>query len=285
MIDYELIDSGDGRRLERFGRYIINRPDPEALWSKNLSLEKWQSADANYVRTHNDKGHWIIKKDFPQKWYVKHDGLTLTLKLSPFKHVGLFPEQEFEWNLIKKLTIEHKQKLKLQPNILNLFAYTGVASLTALAAGAKITHVDASRPAITWFKENQEASGLLDKPARVIIDDCLKFTAREAKRQVKYDGVIMDPPVYGHGPNGEHWSFSKDFPKLLDNTVDILSDNPAFVIINAYAVSTSPTTIANMLREKLSKFGGTVTHGELTLNESSTNRTLSTGIYSIWTSS
>ena len=272
-MDYELIDSGEGRRLERFGKYILNRPDPEVLWSKNLNESEWEKADAVF------RDSWISKIKFPEKWLFDLDRLKVNLKLTPFKHVGIFPEQEFEWNLISKLV----SKSPTQPNILNLFGYTGVASLHALEKGAKVTHLDASRPAITWFKENQKLSGLEDKPARIIIDDAIKFTGREIKRGVKYDGVIMDPPVYGHGPNGEKWSFNKNFPELLDNVSKILSETPLFVIVNAYAISSSPTSIANIMQDKFKKYNGSITSGELTLKEKSGGRTLSTGIYAIWT--
>lgn len=272
-MDYELIDSGEGRRLERFGKYILNRPDPEVLWSKNLNESEWEKADAVF------RDSWISKIKFPEKWLFDLGRLKVNLKLTPFKHVGIFPEQEFEWNLISELV----SKSPTQPNILNLFGYTGVASLHALEKDAKVTHVDASRPAITWFKENQKLSGLEDKPARIIIDDAIKFTGREIKRGVKYDGVIMDPPVYGHGPNGEKWSFNKNFPELLDNVSKILSETPLFVIVNAYAVSSSPTSIANIMQDKFKKYNGNITSGELTLKEKSGGRTLSTGIYAIWT--
>jgi len=274
MMDYELIDSGSGRRLERFGRYILDRPDPEVMWSKNLPEQEWEKADGKF----SDK--WITKANFPEKWQFDINDLRsdhvieVDLKLTPFKHTGVFPEQEFEWDLINT-TLDAKS------HMLNLFGYTGIASLHALSAGAKVTHVDASRPAITWFKENQKLSGLEEKPARIIIDDAIKFTSREIKRGVKYDAVIMDPPVYGHGPHGEKWSFSKNFPELLDNVSKLLSDNPLFVIVNAYAVSTSPTSLANILIDKLPK-SGNVTNGELILKETSGGRILSTGIWSIW---
>lgn len=272
-MDYELIDSGNGRRLERFGKYILNRPDPEVMWQKSLPPEEWAKADAEFV---NDK--WVTKNNFPEKWELEINDMKVNLKLTPFKHVGIFPEQKFEWDLISKTVKESAS----EPNILNLFGYTGVASLSALSAGAKVTHVDASRPAITWFKENQELSGLSEKYARIIIDDALKFTARKIKRGVKYDGVIMDPPVYGHGPNGEKWSFVKDFPKLLDNVSQILSDTPIFVIVNAYAISSSSVSLANILNDKLKNLNGNITNGELTLKETSGGRILSTGIWSIW---
>lgn len=276
-MDYELLDSGNGRRLERFGKYILNRPDPEVLWQKSLSDEEWQKADAEFVRTNNDRGEWKTKEGFPDSWSIEYGELKIILKLSPFKHTGIFPEQEFEWDLIHNLCLtsdKHK--------ILNLFGYTGVASLAALSAGAEVTHVDASRPAITWFKENQKNSGLEEKPARIIIDDAIKFTNREIKRGNKYDGIIMDPPVYGHGPNGEKWSFNKDFPVLLENVSKILSDDPLFVIVNAYAISTSSTSIANIMIDRLKSFNGNITNGELTLKEKSSGRVLSTGIYAIF---
>jgi 23S rRNA (cytosine1962-C5)-methyltransferase len=271
-MDYQLLDSGNGRRLERFGSYILDRPDPEVMWQKNLPESKWNEADARF------DNKWICKKGFPDRWKFEIGNLFVNLKLTPFKHVGIFPEQKFEWDLISTLVENENSK----PNVLNLFGYTGIASLHALEKGAKVTQVDASKPAITWFKENQELSGLSDKPARIIIDDALKFTAREIKRENKYDAVTMDPPVYGHGPNGEKWSFGKDFPQLLDNVSNILSENPLFVIVNAYAVSNSPTSLANVLRDKLKRFGGKVTSGELILEEESGGRVLSTGIYAIW---
>lgn len=272
-MDYELLDSGNGRRLERFGKYILNRPDPEVMWQKNLPPEEWSKADAEFV---NDR--WNTKPNFPDKWLFVINSLRVNLKLTPFKHVGMFPEQKFEWDLISKTVKETNS----EPNILNLFGYTGIASLSALEAGAKVTHLDASRPAITWFKDNQELSGLAEKHARIIIDDALKFTTREIRRGVKYDGVIMDPPVYGHGPNGEKWSFAKDFAKLLDNVSQILSNDPLFVIVNAYAISSSSVSLANILNDKLKNLGGKIIHGELTLNEKSAGRILSTGIYAIW---
>lgn len=271
-MNYELIDSGNGRRLERFGKYILDRPDPEVMWNKNLAESEWIKADAKFI---NDS--WKKKSNFPESWIIEYNNLKLKLKLTPFKHVGIFPEQEFEWDIIANSV----QRTGGEVNILNLFGYTGLASLHALEKGAKVTHVDASRPAITWFKENQTLSGLADKPARIIIDDAIKFTTREIKRGVKYDGIMMDPPVYGHGPHGEKWSFAKDFPKLLDNVSQILSDNPLFVIVNAYAVSTSSTSLANILIDKLPK-SGIVTNGELVLKETSGGRILSTGIWSIW---
>ena len=277
-MDYELIDSGNGRRLERFGVYLIDRPDPEVLWQKTLADDEWKKAEAKFVHTHEDNGRWETKPNFPESWVINFNNLKILLKLSPFKHLGAFPEQEWEWTLISELVTCNAS----QSNILNLFGYTGLASLSALSAGAKVTHVDASRPAISWFNDNLKLNNLDDKPVRFIPEDCLKFVEREIKRGTKYDGIIMDPPVYGHGPNGEKWSFSKDFPTLLDNVTKLLSNNPLFVIVNAYAVSTSPTTLQNILQGKFNEFGGEIKSGELTLKEKSAGRILSTGIWAMW---
>lgn len=269
-MDYELIDSGNGRRLERFGKYILNRPDPEVMWQKTLPPEEWAKADAKFT---NNK--WVKKPNFPEKWEFDINKVKVNLKLTPFKHVGIFPEQSWQWDKISSLTLK-------KDNILNLFGYTGVATLVIANAGAKVTHVDASKPALNWFRENQKLNNLMDKPIRIILDDCIKFTKREIKRGVKYDAIIMDPPVYGHGPNGEVWDFNKHFPQLLDNCVKLLSNNPKFILVNAYAISTSSVTLANILRDKLSHIKGNITHGELSLIEKSAKRTLTTGIWGMW---
>ena len=247
------------------------------LWNKNLRESEWEKCDARFVRTEKDRGKWVTKNNFPENWIVEHNSLKFKLRLTPFKHTGVFPEQSWQWDYIE-------ENLTPNSNFLSLFGYTGIASLAALKKGAKVTQVDASRPAITWFKENQEVSGLGDKQARIIIDDCLKFTAREIKRGNKYDAVIMDPPAYGHGPKGEKWSFNKDFPILLDNISQILSSNPLFVLVNAYAISSSSVVLANMFNDKFDKLGGKIEHGELTLKEISGGRILSTGIWAKWSS-
>lgn len=276
-MDYKLIDSGDGRRLERFGNMLLDRPDPEVIWDKTLAEEKWNEADAKFIKE-GSKGHWQTKKGFPEKWTVSHDNLKFILRLTPFKHTGVFPEQSWQWDLIAEVIKRSKRE---NINLLSLFGYTGISSLAALSEGASVTLVDASRPAISWFKENQEASGLGQKAARVIIDDAIKFTAREIKRGKKYDIVVMDPPAYGHGPTGEPWDFSRDFPKLIDNVSKIISDNPLLIIINFYAVSNSATSIINLLKGKLPQ--GEIKSGELSLDEESAGRKLTTGSYIVWT--
>jgi len=276
-MNYELIDSGEARRLERFGDYILDRPDPEVLWQKRLSPQEWKS-DAKF----GDK--WEITGNVPEKWEMEHEGVKFWAKLSPFKHTGVFPEQFSQWDYIYD-QINHST---IQPfNFLNLFGYTGIASLFAAKAGATVTHVDASRPAVTWANENR---ALNDEkwPIRWIIDDAIKFTEREIKRGVKYDAIIMDPPAYGHGPTGEVWDFNKDFPKLLENCKKILSDKPLFVLVNAYAISSSSITLANTLLGNFGNLGGTIENGELTLTETSLRaggpmgRRLSTGIWARW---
>lgn len=270
MKDHDLIDSGDGRRLERFGKYILDRPDPEVLWQKTLPQSEWLKTDAIF------RDNWINVNHVPEKWEMSQEGIKFWAKLAPFKHTGVFPEQSGQWDFIAKV-LQNKNA-----NILNLFAYTGIASLFAAKAGAKVTHLDASRPAITWANENRDLNGMQDAPIRWIIDDATKFTQREAKRGVKYDAIIMDPPVYGHGPAGEIWDFNKDFPRLLENCRQIISDKPLFVLVNAYAISSSSTTLANTLQGFFGNLGGNIENGELTLKEKSGGRLLSTGIWARW---
>lgn len=268
-MNYELIDSGEGRRLEKFGDYLLDRPDPQIIWKKMLTLPRWNEADAVF------KDGWI-NKNVPERWQMEHMEVKFWARLTPFKHTGVFPEQSGQWEYIF-------EKLKdKNSNVLNLFAYTGIASLFAAKAGAKVTHVDASKPAITWANENRDLNGMQDAPIRWIVDDAIKFTEREIKRGVKYDAIIMDPPIYGHAPNGEPWDFNKDFPRLLENCKKILSNKPLFVLVNAYAISSSSITLANTLQGILGNLGGKIENGELTLKETSGGRLLSTGIWAKW---
>lgn len=267
--DYELLDSGNSRRLERFGKYVISRPDPQAIWKIGLAQADWDKADAKYLEKDWDKN------SLPAKWELSYKDIKFYAKLTPFKHTGVFPEQILNWEFI-----EDKIKITEKPiNVLNLFGYTGISSLVCAANGAKVTHIDGSKPSITWARENQELSGLSDKPIRWILDDALEFTAREARRGNKYDAIIMDPPVYGHGPNGEIWDFNKSFPQLLENCKKILTDKPAFIIVNAYAISSSSIMLCNMLEDYLNLKMENIEHGELALEEKSRKRYLSTGIF------
>ncbi len=276
--DYELVDSGEGRRLERFGKYLLDRPDPQIIWKKSLPESEWGKSDAIFEKTVEDKGSWKQKVIIPEGWIINYNNFKFVAKLSPFKHTGIFPEQVINWEFISQKVRESKRDI----NVLNLFGYTGIASLVAAEAGATVTHLDASRPAMNWFRENQEASGLMDKPIRLILDDALIFTERQAKRGVKYDAIIMDPPVYGHDPKGKSWEFNRDFPKLMENCKNILSENPLFVLVNTYAISSSAITLGNVMKDYLGDLGGSTEEGELALKEKSAGHLLSTGIWARW---
>lgn len=276
--DYQLLDSGNGKRLERFGKYILIRPDPQCLWKPSLPASEWQKADVVFTPEGREKGKWVKKSNIPNNWQMAYSDLKFSIHLSPFKHTGVFPEQAAHWEFIKSV-ISHQSSAISKPKILNLFGYTGIASLAAAAAGAEVTHIDASYPTIGWARENQKLSGLEQKPIRWILDDCLKFVEREVRRGNKYEGIIMDPPVYGHGPKGEKWDFNVSFPRLLDCCIKLLSDKKLFLIINAYAVSASSVMLENMLKDYFKQ--GTIESGELALEEKS-GRKLSTGIFARW---
>lgn len=272
--DYQLLDTGNGKRLEKFGEYIISKPDPQAIWKPNLSDIDWQKADATYLETAKN---WS-NNNLLDKWQMTYKNIKFYAKLTNFKHTGIFPEQILNWEFMENLI----KKANKQINVLNLFGYTGIASLVCAANGAKVTHVDGSKPSITWARENQALSNLSDKPIRWILDDAVEFTARETRRENLYDAIIMDPPIYGHGPNGEIWDFNKSFPALLENCKKILSPNPLFIIINAYAISSSSLMLANMLEDYLNLPKEKIEYGELALEEKSRNRLLSTGIFARW---
>ena len=281
--DYQLLDSGEGKRFERFGQYKLVRPDPQCLWKPHLSEQEWKIADAVFERTTEDKGRWEIRTNVPEKWELRYKDLRFWAKLTPFKHTGVFPEQAVQWEFMEHEILKRVQDDNKKPKILNLFAYTGIASLACAQAGAEVTHVDASRAAISWARENQQLCGLNDKPIRWILDDALKFCEREVKRGVTYNGIIMDPPVFGHGPDGDIWKFSYHFPKLLSIVKLLLSNNPLFIVVNAYAVSSSSLMLKNLLDDL--KLNGIVEYGELALEETASKRLLSTGIFARWSSS
>ncbi|MGH7203366.1 MAG: class I SAM-dependent rRNA methyltransferase [Candidatus Levyibacteriota bacterium] len=289
--EYALLDSGEGMRLERFGTYRLVRPDPQIIWKPRLSPAEWEKADALYD---GEKKKWINKKHVPEKWLMHYKDLSFYAKLSPFKHTGVFPEQMLQWEFISSVITSRAKQSRSKEiasssstprndvKILNLFGYTGIASLIAAHAGASVTHIDASRPTIGWARENQTASNLTDKPIRWILDDAMKFVQREVKRGVVYDGIIMDPPIYGHGPGGEKWDFNDSFPKLLSLCKSILSKQPLFILVNAYAISASCLMLENVLNDYVSDLGGTIEVGELALEEQSAKRLLSTGIFARW---
>lgn len=276
--DYALLDTGDGYRLERFGQFSLVRPDPQIIWSKSLLESIWFEADAKFVKQRDGKEGWEIKKSIPEKWLMQYGDVSFWVKKTPFKHTGVFPEQSVQWDWIKGKINAANRPI----NILNLFAYTGIATLAAATAGAKVTHVDASKPTLAWAKENQLASNLADKPIRWILDDAVKFCQREVKRGVRYDAIIMDPPIYGHGPGGEKWQFHQSFPQLLKICKELLSDTPLFLLINAYAISSSAIMLNNILSENMKDLGGKIRFGELALQEEKAKRLFSTGIFATW---
>ncbi|OGH71507.1 MAG: SAM-dependent methyltransferase [Candidatus Magasanikbacteria bacterium RIFCSPLOWO2_01_FULL_43_20b] len=280
--DYELIDSGEGEKLERFGKIVVARPDPQALWSK-LRLAEWKKADAVFFR--EEKSGWKINKNVPDNWFIELGGLKFKIHLSAFKHVGLFPEQAGNWEWIgesiRSLKSVKSVKIERPVNILNLFGYTGGATLAAAKAGDEVCHVDGSKVAINWAKDNAEASGLVDKPIRWILDDAIKFVKREIKRGRRYDGIVMDPPAFGHGPGGEMWKIEDNFLELLDLCFQVLSEQPLFFLINGYASGYSALAYKNNLLELKNKFGGEIEAGELAIEEGG-GRLLPCGIYARW---
>ncbi|MDE2188302.1 MAG: class I SAM-dependent methyltransferase [Patescibacteria group bacterium] len=283
--DYELLDSGDGEKLERFGAFVLSRPDPQALWSKSLPQKSWDKADAVFVRD-GEKGKWKLKDGMPKKWPLNFAGLKFLIEPTLFKHVGLFPEQKSNWEWIKEQikTQNSKIKNKDQKNvkILNLFGYTGGATLVCAAAGAAVTHIDGSKTAVKWASENAAQSGLKEKPIRWIVDDARDFVKREIKRGEKYDAIIMDPPSFGRGDKGQVWKIEEDFTKLFDDCLKLLSDKPLFFLVNGYAAGYSSVAYANNLKIMQKKFGGAIEYGELAIEEKGTGRLLPAGIFARW---
>jgi 23S rRNA (cytosine1962-C5)-methyltransferase len=279
--EYSLLDSGEGERLERFGAYITRRPDPQALWKRSKSESVWDAADAWFVKNaaDEDKGSWKFAASELKPWSVKYNDLEFQAEPTPFKHVGIFPEQAVHWDWMRDLISKHTTPDR-KVSVLNLFGYTGLASVACAKEGAFVTHVDASRPSITRANENAKLSGIADDSIRWILEDVLSFVKREARRGNRYDAIIMDPPAFGHGAKGEVWKFHTHFPELLTVCREILSDNALFMVVNAYAVSVSALFLYSMLDDHFNF--GTVTCGELALAQEESDRVLSTGIFGRW---
>ena len=276
--EYELLDSGDGQKLERFGQYRLVRPEVEALWQPALPEAVWKDANASFVtRDELHGGHWVIN-DLPKRWLLSYRGLKMWMQASGSRQVGVFPEQSAHWDWIE----EQIKKAKRPLRVLNLFGYTGLASLAAARSGAQVTHVDASRKVVEWGKENQVSSGLADQSIRWLVDDAIKFVQRESRRDSFYDGIILDPPKFGRGPKGEVWEFYKLIPELLDACKRILSPQPVFVVMTAYAVKASSVTLFQAMDEMMAAHTGRVMAGELVLQEKSAGRYLPTAIYARW---
>ncbi len=280
--DYELLDTSDGERLERWGKYILIRPDPQVIWKGKREHKLWNKADGIYRRSNSGGGSWV-KNNVPEKWTIGYGDLTFNLKPMGFKHTGLFPEQATNWDWFSKL-IEERKKQGKSVKVLNLFAYTGGATAAAAKAGAEVVHVDASKGMVLQAKENLASSGLADAPVRYIVDDCRKFVEREIRRGNKYDGIIMDPPSYGRGPGGEVWKLEDavcDFVSLCEK---LISNDPLFMLINSYTTGLSPLTMGYVLDvEIVKKHGGKAETGELALPVTQTKSFLPCGASARWT--
>jgi 23S rRNA (cytosine1962-C5)-methyltransferase len=276
---YELLDTGDGEKLEQFGRYTFVRPYEDAVWRKTLPKAEWDKADGRFVTSkEGGKSHWEIKRGVPQKWTLEYKEIKFNAAPTPFRHLSFFPEQRVHWDFIYEKISKSGRSIKF----LNLFGYTGIASLFALKAGAEVTHIDASKQSLALAKDNQKLSGLEDKPMRVIPDDVIKFLEREAKRGNKYDAVIMDPPKFGRGPKGEVWKIEDHMAVLLDKVRGVLSDKPLFVILNSYAIQSSSLSLGYSLGESMKGIGGQVVQGELCILEKSNNRAIPLSNTAVW---
>ncbi len=277
--DYELLDSGDGLKLERFGAYRFIRPEVQAMWKRGLPESAWREAHAVFQPTSEESGgHWELKRKIPDSWTLGYKGLRMTVMTTPGRHLGVFPETAAHWDWYAQLIAEAKRPVK----VLNLFGYTGIASLAAARAGAQVTHIDASKKSVTWARENQELSKLGDKPIRWIVDDALKFVQREGRRGAKYDGIILDPPKFGRGPKGEIWEVYESLPALLADCQAVLSDQPLFLSLTMYAIRASAVHLHQSLEELMRPFSGRTEAGELVTRETSKGRLLSQAVYARW---
>ena len=287
--DYALLDSGDGLKLERFGNYVFVRPESQAMWKRSLDSE-WKQAHAIFQPTGEESGgHWDFKKKVEEKWKMRYPltpapspdkrrELQFWVMTTPGRHLGVFPEVAAHWDWFSGLIAQSKREI----SVLNLFGYTGLASLAAAAAGAKVTHIDASKKSVNWARDNQALSNLTEKPIRWIVEDALKFVQREARRGAKYDGIILDPPKFGRGPKGEVWEVYKSLPNLLETCRECLSENPLFVVTTIYAVRASAIHVAQATEDMMSGFGGKTEMGELVTREQSAGRLLSQAVYARW---
>ena len=270
--DYEVIDCSKGEKLERWGDYILVRPDPQVIWDTPRKEKGWHKMNAHYHRSKKGGGEWEFF-DLPQQWSIHYRSLTFQLKPFSFKHTGLFPEQAANWDWFSELIKKAERPVK----VLNLFAYTGGATIAAAAAGASVTHVDASKGMVTWAKENAASSGLADAPIRWIVDDCVKFVEREIRRGNHYDAIIMDPPSYGRGPKGEIWKIEESIHPLVKLCAQLLVDRPLFFLIDSYTTGLQPAVLSYLIGTELKRFPGKVTADEIGLPVSSNGLTLPCG--------
>ena len=279
--DYEILDMASGQKLERWNGVILSRPDPQIIWPVKSKKSLWDSVDAKYTRSKTGGGEWhIYNKDMEDSWTVSWKDLTFNLKLMGFKHTGLFPEQAYNWNIIRnKIANSTKRSVK----VLNLFAYTGGASVAALSAGAEVVHVDSSRGMVDWAKENVRSSGLGDKPIRFLVDDVVKFVEREIRRGNKYDIIIMDPPSFGRGSNKEIWNIESDLYNLVELCTQIMSDDPIMFLINSYTTGLSMNVLKDVLQLTVNqKYKGYIDCDEVGIPMKNSDLVLPCGIYARW---
>ena len=273
--DYECIDTACGEKLERWQDIILCRPDPQVIWDKKAAPQEWKKADAHYYRSSSGGGKWDYKKELPEKWQVQYGELTFNIKPMGFKHTGLFPEQAVNWDYMM-----NKIKERGGAKVLNLFAYTGGATVACAKAGASVTHVDASKGMVLWAKENAQSSGLENAPIRYLVDDCMKFVEREIRRGNKYDAILMDPPSYGRGPGGEVWKIEDSICEFVRRCSLLLSDNPLFFIINSYTTGLAPTVLSNLMKMSLPE--GKITASEIGLKITASDMVLPCGATGRW---
>lgn len=279
--DYELLDCSDGQRLERWGDFILIRPDPQVVWKGIRRHKSWKNADATYSRSKSGGGSWN-NHCLPESWECCIADLRFHVKPMGFKHTGVFPEQATNWKWIEGLCKKRKEQGR-QPKVLNLFAYTGGASIAAAKGGAAVCHVDAAKNMVTMAKENMRLSGLADAPCRFIVDDALKFVQREFRRGNRYDGIVMDPPSYGRGPKGEMWHLEDSIHDLIRETASILSDDPLFFLVNSYTTGLSGSAVSYLVNEEVSsRFGGKVTSDEVGIRVKATEKCLPCGFATRW---
>ncbi len=273
--EYEILDMANGEKLERWGEYTLIRPDPQIIWKEKSFPNKWSKANAVYNRSKTGGGSWNYKTKLPDSWQVKYKNLTFNIKPMGFKHTGLFPEQAVNWDWMINKIKEAKRPIK----VLNLFAYTGGATVACLSAGASVCHVDSSKGMVAWAKENVVSSGLQDRQVRYIVDDVTKFVQREIRRGNTYDAIIMDPPSYGRGASGEVWQFENNISDLVKLCEQVLSDKPLFFLINSYTTGISAQVLSNILKINLKKYKGNITGGEIGLPMKNSELVLPCGIY------
>ncbi|MBQ2888975.1 MAG: class I SAM-dependent methyltransferase [Clostridia bacterium] len=273
--DYECIDTANGEKLERWGDIILCRPDPQVIWDEKADAPMWKKADAHYHRSSSGGGKWEYKKTIPEQWTVNYKNLTFNIKPMGFKHTGLFPEQAVNWDYMMD-----KIRKRGSAKVLNLFAYTGGATVACAKAGANVTHVDASKGMVQWAKENARSSGLKDAPIRYLVDDCMKFVEREIRRGNHYDAIIMDPPSYGRGPGGEVWKIEESICAFVRKCALLLSDEPLFFIINSYTTGLAPTVLTNLMQMCLPE--GKIESSEIGLKITASSMVLPCGATGRW---